>query len=90
MGSGKRVTDTQIIARAGGELERTTETGAGLGMLAHVDTAVRDARLKGRYYRRQMTIPVGAPTTGSSDPLGEKERRIRETVAYIDTGGRLA
>ena len=51
-GATKRATDALILARTGEEPERTPETGHGLGILASLDEAVRDARLQARYYTR--------------------------------------
>ena len=89
-GATKRATDALILARTGAEPERTTETGVGLGMLAHLDEAVRDARLQGRYYTRQGQLHGECFYNGLCDPLDETERRIRETSDYIKDAERLA
>ena len=89
-GATKRATDALILARTGEEPERTPETGAGLNELAFQDPAIRDARMVARYYTRQGRLHGGCFYNGICDPIEDTERRIRETVDYIDDAQRLA
>ena len=89
-GATKRATDALILARTGEEPERTPETGHGLGILASLDEAVRAARLQARYYSRQVTLHGLCFYNGLCDPIEDTERRIRETVDYIEDAQRLA
>ena len=89
-GATKRASDALILARTGEEPERTPETGHGLGILASLDEAVREARPLRRYYSRQVTLHGLCFYNGLCEPLDDTERRIRETSGYIDHAERLA
>ena len=69
---------------------RITCTAHGLRMLESLDEAVREARLVRRYYTRQGSLHGHCFYMGLCDPLGETERRIRDTSDYVIDAERLA
>lgn len=87
-GATKRATDALILARTGVEPEKTPGTSRGLGELALQDDGVRI--LIGRYYSRQSQLHGDCFYFGWCDPIEETERRIRETIRYIEDAERLA
>ena len=89
-GATKRATDALILARTSEEPERTPETGHGLGILASLEEAVREAHLLRRYYSRQVVLHGECFHNGLCEPLDDTERRIRETSDYIEDAERLA
>ena len=89
-GATRRATDALVLARTGEEPERTPETGSGLRMLASLDETVRRARLVRRYHSRQVVLDGECFYNGLCEPLDETERRIRQTLDYIEDAERLA
>ena len=83
----KRATDALVLARAGTEPERSSETSRELSSLATADQAVRP--LRRRYYSRQAELHGACFYDGICEPVDEVERRIRETAAYIDDAAAL-
>ena len=84
----KRATDALILARTGVEPEQSPDTSRGLVRLARVDGAINP--LIGRYYSRQGHLHGTCFYLGECEPVNEVERRIRETVDYVDDAARLA
>ena len=87
-GATKRATDALILARTGNEPERTPKTSAELRALAGRNPEVQS--LVGRYYSRQGVLHGDCFYLGLCEPLEDTERRIRETVTYINDAQRLA
>ena len=82
----KRATDALILARTGQDPERTPLTSRLLDELAG-----RDARVKvlvGRYHSRQSRLHGDCFYIGLCDEP-DTERRIRETILYIQDAERL-
>ena len=84
----KRATDALIFSRTGEEPEKSPETTRGLDTLASQDPVVRT--LVGRYFSRQAQLHGLCFYYGWCEPLSETERRIRETINYIEDAERLA
>ncbi len=84
----RRATDALILARTGVEPEKSPDTTRGLDTLASQDTAVKP--LVGRYFSRQGQLHGLCFYYGWCEPLSETERRIRETIDYIQDAERLA
>ena len=84
----KRATDALILARTGEEPERSPDTSRGLQRLVREDNAFRT--LVARYYSRQRYLHGRCFYLGRCGPVGETERRIRETAQYIDDADALA
>ena len=84
----KRATDALLLARTGEEPERSTETRIGLERLATVDERARS--LVGRYYSRQSLLHGDCFYLGICEPIETIERRIRETLQYIQDAEVLA
>ncbi len=83
-----RATDALILARTGATTERSPETSRYLDELA-----AQDARIKtliGRYFTRQRRLHGDCFYLGLCEPVGETERRIRETIDYIRDAEELA
>ena len=89
-GAAKRATDALVLARTGEEPERTPATSRALMELAAADEGVRQARLVARYYTRQGQLHGDCFYLGLCEPTEETDRRIRETVRYIEDAERLA
>ena len=68
--------------------EKSPDTTRGLDTLASQDTAVKP--LVGRYFSRQGQLHDLCFYYGWCEPLSETERRIRETIDYIQDAERLA
>ena len=84
----KRATDALILARTGEEPPKSPDTTRALDRLAEDDPTVKI--LVGRYYSRQSQLHGDCFYTGLCDPLHTTQRRIRETVLYIEDAKRLA
>ena len=84
----KRSTDALILARTGEEPQISSETTRGIGALASADQDVRI--LRRRYFSRQSELHGACFYLGSCEPVDEVERRIRQTVDYINDAERLA
>ena len=84
----KRATDALILARTGEEPEFSPDTSRGLLMLAGQDSTVNT--LVGRFYTRQGMLHGTCFYLGVCEPMGEVERRIRQTADYISDAARLA
>ena len=89
-GAAKRATDALVLARTGEEPERTPATSRALMELAAADEGVRQARLVARYYTRQGQLHGECFYLGLCEPVEDTDRRIRETVRYIEDAERLA
>ena len=83
-----RATNALILARTGEEPEKTPESSRGLDALAHRDDRLRI--LVGRYYTRQSQLHGQCFYLGLCEPLEVTERRIRETIDYIQDAEELA
>ncbi|MCY3692645.1 MAG: hypothetical protein OXI54_12380 [Chloroflexota bacterium] len=84
----KRATDAMILAKTGTEVEFSTDTRRGLIELAKQGRAF--SALRTRYYARQNILHGDCFYLGMCDPIDDTQRRIRETVGYIDDAERLA
>ena len=82
----KRSTDALILARAGEETPTTAATTDLLDDLCRLDPAVQ--RLQARYYSRIHNLHGMCFYSGYCN--NQTERRIRETLQYIDDAERLA
>ena len=89
-GAAKRATDALVLARTGDEPERTPATSRALMELAAADEGIRQAHLVARYYTRQGQLHGECFYLGLCEPVEETDRRIRETVRYIEDAERLA
>ncbi len=87
-GATKRATDALILARTGIEPEKSPATSAALRQLAMQDNAIQS--LVGRYYSRQGALHGECFYLGLCDPAADTERRIRETINYIQDAAGLA
>ncbi len=76
----KRATDALILARTNDEPVTTAATSDGLDALARRDPAVK--LLQGRYYSRIHQLHGACFYDGRCNP--DTERRIRETILYIN------
>ena len=85
-GATKRATDA--LARTGIEPEKSPATSAALREMAMQDPAIRS--LVGRYYSRQGSLHGECFYLGLCAPAADTERRIRETIDYIQDAARLA
>lgn len=83
-----RASDALILARTGVEPERTPQTTAELQILTGQDNAVRS--LLNRYYSRQVSLHGQCFYLGLCEPVADIERRIRETIDYIQDVENLA
>ena len=77
-----RATNAFILARTGVEPEVTRETALHLDRLARQDQRVKI--LVGRYYSRQVRLHGDCFYLGIVYDVDEIERRIRETIDYIN------
>ena len=84
----KRATDALPLARTGEEPETSSDTSGGLLALAAGDDAVKP--LIRRYYSRQSQLHGTCFYLGLCEPAEEVERRIRQTVDYIQDAENLA
>ena len=84
----KRATDALILARTSEEPERSTDTRIGLERLANADERTRS--LVGRYYSRQSLLHGDCFSLDICEPMETIERRIRETLQYIQDAEVLA
>ena len=82
----KRATDALILARTGEEPRTTARTTNELDSLAYRDSRVKP--LVGRYYSRIGQLHGSCFYDGICND--QTERRIRETVVYIEDAERLA
>ena len=83
-----RATNAFILARTGVEPEVTRETALHLDHLARQDQRVKI--LVGRYYSRQVRLHGDCFYLGIVSDVDEIERRIRETIDYINDAEVLA
>ncbi len=84
----KRAADALILARTGFEPEATHQTSRELGRLATGNPSVKS--LLSRYYSRQAALHGNCFYLGNCEPIDETERRIRETLDYIEDAESLA
>ena len=84
----KRATDALILARTSEEPERSTDTRIGLERLANADERTRS--LVSRYYSRQSLLHGDCFSLDICEPMETIERRIRETLQYIQDAEVLA
>ena len=83
-----RATNALILARTGEEPERTTYIRIGLERLAQRDE--RFQSLVNRYFSRQNSLHGDCFYLGICEPADLIERRIRETIDYIQDAEALA
>ena len=83
-----RATNALILAHTGEEPERTTYSRIGLERLAQRDSQVQS--LVNRYYSRQSSLHGDCFYLGICEPVDLIERRIRETIQYIQDAEALA
>ena len=86
----KRATDALLLARTGIEPESSTETSSRLRQLSGNDDRISRLSLVSRYYTRQGHLHGDCFYCGLCEPLGDTERRIRETADYIRDAEDLA
>ena len=80
-----------MLAWTGVEPELPRQTAGDLRDIEDHDPTVRQARLVARYYTRQgVSCTVTVSTLDSGAPLDDTERRIRETIDYLNDAERLA
>ncbi len=84
----KRATDALILARTGAEPEISSDTTRGLVRLEAEDRSI--SSLVGRYFSRQGRLHGACFYLGECEPPDEVERRIRQTVNYINDAENLA
>ena len=89
-GATKRATDALVLARTGEEPERTPATSVAVRALEGRDPGVRQVRLIARYYTRQGALHGDCFYLGFCDPVDITERRIRDTIHYIEDAENLA
>jgi hypothetical protein len=77
----KRATDALILARTGEEPEKSPVTSRELRVLAAKDRRVDG--LVSRYYTRMGILHGDCFYLGMCEPVEETQRRIRETLLYI-------
>ena len=83
-----RATNALILARTGEEPERTTFSRIGLERLAQSDNRVES--LVNRYYSRQSSLHGDCFYLGICEPADLVDRRIRETIQFIQDAEDLA
>ena len=83
-----RATNALILARTGEEPLRITYTRIELDRLAQRDKRIRT--LIGRYYTRQEQLQGQRSYLGLCEPLEVTDRRIRETIQYVQDAETLA
>jgi hypothetical protein len=88
-GATVRATNALILARTGEEPERTPGTTDKLHKLAVIDEEI-DRRLIGRYHTRADFLHGHCFYLGFCEPAQDVERRIKETVEYIEDARALA
>ena len=81
-------TNALILARTGDEPQRTPGMSIELGKLAHQDRAIQS--LTGRYYSRQGQLHGECFYLGLCEPVAQTERRIRDTIVYVQDAEVLA
>ena len=84
-----RATNALILARTGEEPLRTPQTSIQLDRLVRSDRQ-RFQTLVGRYLSRQTRLHGDCFYLGICEPRDEIERRIRETIQYIQDAEALA
>ena len=84
-----RATNALILAHTGEEPIRTPHTSILLDNLVQSDRQ-RFQTLVGRYFSRQSRLHGDCFYLGICEPLDEIERRIRETIQYIQDAEALA
>ena len=83
-----RATNALILSRTGEEPETTPETSGRLDRLSRQEPQARS--LVGRYYSRQNRLHGDRFYSGILEYADEIERRIRETINYINDAEHLA
>ena len=83
-----RATNALILAHTGEEPERTTYSRIGLERLTQRDD--RAQSLVNRYFSRQSSLHGDCFYLGICEPVDLIERRIRETIQYIQDAEALA
>ena len=81
-------TNALILARTGKESQDTPATSRGLDQLAQQEPAAKC--LVGRYYSRQISLQENCFDFGMCEPAETIQRRIRETIDYIQDAETLA
>lgn len=83
-----RATNALILARTGEEPLKTPETGRRLDIVSRQEPIGRS--LRSRYYSRQLYLHGDCFYSGIIQNRSEIERRIRETIDYIQDAENLA
>ena len=81
-------TNALILAKTGKEPQATPTTSRGLDQLAQQEPATKS--LVGRYYSRQISLRENCFDFGMCEPAETIQRRIRETIDYIQDAENLA
>ncbi len=81
-------TNALILARTGKEPQAMHTTSRGLDRLAQQEPAAKS--LVGRYYSRQISLHENCFDFGMCEPAETIQRRIRETIDYIQDAENLA
>ena len=87
-GATKRATDALILSQTGEEPPTTAASTTALLTLA--DRSADYETLVGRYFTRISFLHGSCFYNGMCDPIPETERRIRETMDYIQDAETLA
>ena len=88
-GATVRATDALILARTGKEPERPDITRVRMRELAKDDEEVRE-RIVPRFYTRMTELHGDCFYLGICEPIEEVERRIKETIDFIEDAKRLS
>lgn len=83
-GAALRAVNALIVERTGVEPERTPDTTIELHKLAGKDEAIDENRIVDRYHTRADFLHGQCFYTGLCEPRNQVERRIKETVNFID------
>lgn len=81
-------TNALLLAKTGKEPQQTPATSRGLDKLAQQESAAKS--LVGRYYSRQISLHENCYDLGLCEPPETVQRRIRETIDYINDAQTLA
>ena len=81
-------TNALILAKTGKEPQETPTTSRGLDQLAQQEPAAKS--LVGRYYSRQISLRDNCFDFGMCEPAETIQRRIRETINYIQDAENIA
>ena len=88
-GATAQATNALILARTGREMEGAKETTKELHKLAGEDKQI-DEKLIGRFHTRRDFLHGDCFYTGICEPRDQINRRIEETIKYIEDAKKLA